>query len=538
MGRAPEARDSMALCASLRPSMSRRSLRPQLNQIRGWVRQGRTDAWIAHQLEVTVQQIQAFKREQGLEPDAEANGAPPLEEVDLRAEDDAQIAAELEAGGRAQGRGGGRAPPRRPRARPPRRRPRAAAEAEEPTTRRSPSARRAAPRRALAPARRARGPLEGTFDHGEEGYGLWLDPAVAGRPRLRRALGGPPSRRDHDRGGPDRDPPRRRRRGRRRRLIAAPRCRDRLARAQDSLRAMLVEPWEHGSGPAHAVARRTSGTRTSCASRATRRRSDPTRLVRAADALLAGLAPPQSRSRTRPLGDAAARRLRRCGLESPSRHRLMRARGRADAALPSRRSPLEPRPLRLEWYARGLRDTHEAPGRRWPSAQDRRASRAARRCARSWCAVDGGSRSASRDARGRGDGRRRDRAALRDAARRADAGIGAAARRRPRSRAGGRERGVRRRRRRGRSRSASTRGSGSRPSGASTRSVRRHAARALSAIAPAAGEVGRAAQVAAEGGVGDDARVPGERLVGRDRDREVGRTSRCPRRRGRRARRS
>jgi hypothetical protein len=40
--------------------MSRRSLRPQLNQIRGWVRQGRTDAWIAHQLEVTVQQIQAF----------------------------------------------------------------------------------------------------------------------------------------------------------------------------------------------------------------------------------------------------------------------------------------------------------------------------------------------------------------------------------------------------------------------------------------------------------------------------------------------
>ena len=76
--------------------MSRRSLRPQLNQIRGWVRQGRTDAWIAHQLEVTVQQIQAFKREQGLEPDLEENGAGP-EEVDLRAEDDAQIAAELEA---------------------------------------------------------------------------------------------------------------------------------------------------------------------------------------------------------------------------------------------------------------------------------------------------------------------------------------------------------------------------------------------------------------------------------------------------------
>ena len=55
--------------------MSRRSLRPQLNQIRGWVRQGRTDAWIAHQLDVTVQQIQAFKREQDLESDGGEPGA-------------------------------------------------------------------------------------------------------------------------------------------------------------------------------------------------------------------------------------------------------------------------------------------------------------------------------------------------------------------------------------------------------------------------------------------------------------------------------
>src|SRR5438309_10912648 len=80
--------------------MARRSLRPELNRIRAWVRQGRTDAWIAHQLEVTVQQIQAFKREQGLE----ANGDPEAgvgvdfdDEIDLRAEDDALIAAELEA---------------------------------------------------------------------------------------------------------------------------------------------------------------------------------------------------------------------------------------------------------------------------------------------------------------------------------------------------------------------------------------------------------------------------------------------------------
>src|SRR3954451_22693796 len=76
--------------------MSRRSLRPQLNQIRTWVRQGRTDAWIAHQLEATVQQIQDFKREQGLEAGGDENGAPD-EEVDLRAQDDEVIAAELEA---------------------------------------------------------------------------------------------------------------------------------------------------------------------------------------------------------------------------------------------------------------------------------------------------------------------------------------------------------------------------------------------------------------------------------------------------------
>src|ERR1700751_3564443 len=80
--------------------MPRRSLRPELNRIRGWVRQGRTDAWIAHQLEVTVQQIQAFKREQGLEPNGDPETAGVVDfddEIDLRAEDDALIAAELEA---------------------------------------------------------------------------------------------------------------------------------------------------------------------------------------------------------------------------------------------------------------------------------------------------------------------------------------------------------------------------------------------------------------------------------------------------------
>src|SRR4051812_46824196 len=80
--------------------MARRSLRPHLNQIRTWVRQGRTDAWVAHQLEVTVQQIEAFKKENDLLPDGEPSESPGVDfddEIDLRAEDDALIAAELEA---------------------------------------------------------------------------------------------------------------------------------------------------------------------------------------------------------------------------------------------------------------------------------------------------------------------------------------------------------------------------------------------------------------------------------------------------------
>jgi hypothetical protein len=156
--------------------MSRRSLRPQLNQIRGWVRQGRTDAWIAHQLDVTVQQIQAFKREQ----DLEADGSDPAvtDEVDLRAEDDAAIAAELEE--EAKRRAEEEAAKAEEEAR---KAEEAAAKAEAEEEEDEKPAKRA--RRARGGRTRRRtssGPLEGTFDHGEEGYGLWLDPAVQDDP--------------------------------------------------------------------------------------------------------------------------------------------------------------------------------------------------------------------------------------------------------------------------------------------------------------------------------------------------------------------
>jgi hypothetical protein len=160
--------------------MSRRSLRPQLNQIRGWVRQGRTDAWIAHQLEVTVQQIQAFKREQDLEA---GDGSDPVaaDEVDLRAEDDAAIAAELEA--EAKRREEEEARRAEEEAREAEEAAAKAAEAEEEEEEEDKPAKK--PRRTRGGRTRRRtaaGPLEGTFDHGEEGYGLWLDPAVQDDP--------------------------------------------------------------------------------------------------------------------------------------------------------------------------------------------------------------------------------------------------------------------------------------------------------------------------------------------------------------------
>jgi len=164
--------------------MARRSLRPHLNQIRGWVRQGRTDAWIAHQLEVTVQQIEAFKKDNDLVPDEDgqgslAAGAPAGvdfdDEIDLRAEDDALIAAELEAAEAARAEEEAR---------------RAAEEAEggddeEEDEEDEDEHRKRRRGRRGGRGRRAKGAvaeLEGTFDHGEEGYGLWLDPAVEDNP--------------------------------------------------------------------------------------------------------------------------------------------------------------------------------------------------------------------------------------------------------------------------------------------------------------------------------------------------------------------
>ena len=159
--------------------MARRSLRPHLNQIRVWVRQGRTDAWVAHQLEVSVQDIELFKRQNELvgdEDTAAGGGVTDFEEIDLRAEDDALIAAELEAAELQDERAKAEAEARGEDTEDG-----ADGEAEEGAPRARRRSRRGGRGRSRAGARNA-GPLEGTFDHGEEGYGLWLDPAVQDNP--------------------------------------------------------------------------------------------------------------------------------------------------------------------------------------------------------------------------------------------------------------------------------------------------------------------------------------------------------------------
>src|ERR1700749_2022163 len=140
--------------------MPRRSLKPQLNQIRAWVHQGRTDAWIAHQLEITATGLREFRKQYELSPDDENAGSS---DVDLRDEIEAEIEAataeeeaeeaESEEEGGEDGDGDGGDRPRRRRRR----------------------GRRGGPGR--------RKEIEATFDHGEQdGYGLWLDASVKENP--------------------------------------------------------------------------------------------------------------------------------------------------------------------------------------------------------------------------------------------------------------------------------------------------------------------------------------------------------------------
>ncbi len=179
------------------------------------MRQGRTDAWIAHKLDVSSEQLERFKRDHDLEGDGAAvappadplSVPPPEPESYMSAEDDEDEEEEPEEvekaeevtrprpqrrrreprsrdrdGGQRQtsdrdggqretsGRDGGE----RAGGRPPR-----AEEGDEDSDQP-----RRSRRRGRRGGRRRRRPstYEATFDHGEDGYGLWLDPAVVDNP--------------------------------------------------------------------------------------------------------------------------------------------------------------------------------------------------------------------------------------------------------------------------------------------------------------------------------------------------------------------
>lgn len=146
--------------------MARRSLKPQLNQIRAWVQQGRTDAWIAHQLEISAQELRDFRKQYDLTTGDEGAGSG---EIDLRDEIEAEIEAATEAeeaekdvadeGDEDE-------------------------EREEQGERGEPgSGRRRRRRRGRRGGRGRRKEIEATFDHGEtDGYGLWLDASVKDNP--------------------------------------------------------------------------------------------------------------------------------------------------------------------------------------------------------------------------------------------------------------------------------------------------------------------------------------------------------------------
>lgn len=163
--------------------MARKPLRSQLNQIRAWVRQGRTDAWIAHQLDVSTAELREFRRRHELSAEAdtdteldlrdeieaeieatmaeEDDGEEPDEAEDQRADGDDDAGDEGDEGspegeGEGEGEAGdGEAKPKRRRRR----------------------------RGGRGRSKRAGAAMQATFDHGDdEGYGLWMDPAIADDP--------------------------------------------------------------------------------------------------------------------------------------------------------------------------------------------------------------------------------------------------------------------------------------------------------------------------------------------------------------------
>jgi hypothetical protein len=145
----------------------RATLKPYLNEIRDWVAQGYTDVWIAHALNSTPGSIASFRREHGIlrrDVAIESSGMdvpPPVIPADAE-----EHVEELK-------------PKRRRRKRPvtePEPEVVEASSSDEAGDGDQPRKRRR--RGGRGRGRRKDNVFEAVLDHGDEGYGFWLDGAV------------------------------------------------------------------------------------------------------------------------------------------------------------------------------------------------------------------------------------------------------------------------------------------------------------------------------------------------------------------------
>jgi hypothetical protein len=156
------------------------TLKPYLEEIRQWVEQGRTDIWIAHTLNSTPASISAFRSQHGIlrRDAAEGRGAsvpPPVIPPDAPPEEPATKTRRR----RTKKATGGVAPlsgplPEAEAAHPATTTATATGAADEASGRRR--------RRRGGRGRKQAAGYEAALDHGEEGYGFWLDGAVRDDP--------------------------------------------------------------------------------------------------------------------------------------------------------------------------------------------------------------------------------------------------------------------------------------------------------------------------------------------------------------------
>jgi hypothetical protein len=151
------------------------TLKPYLEEIRGWVEQGRTDVWIAHTLNSTPASISGFRSQHGIlrRDAAEGRGAsvpPPVIPPDAPPEEPATKQRRR----RSKKTTGGVPPLSAPLPDAPAAETEADGNGEEGTGRRR--------RRRGGRGRKQQVGYEAVLDTGEEGYGFWLDGAVRDDP--------------------------------------------------------------------------------------------------------------------------------------------------------------------------------------------------------------------------------------------------------------------------------------------------------------------------------------------------------------------